>query len=206
MILNDICFLVAPPEGVAALFAAIVLFYVGFWMYNKSQADQWQRYVQQNINKSLKAGTLWGISRLAFIAVYREVFETILFYQSLLTQTASSQQHVLFSGFGAAVAIIAWLMIKYSIRLPIGRFFSITTYLLLTLSFILAGKAIAALQEAAIISISPFPIDFQISWLGINSTWQGIALQVSILLLSSSLFFKPWFETKLRINTNQKQS
>lgn len=196
-------------EGVAALFAAIVLFYVGFWMHKKSQADQWQRYVQQNINKSLKAGTLWGISGLAFIAVYREVFETVLFYQSLLTQTASSQQHVLFSGFGAAVAIlviIAWLMIKYSIRLPIGRFFSITTYLLLTLSFILAGKAIAALQEAAIISITPFPIDFQISWLGINSTWQGIALQVSILLLSSSLFFKPWFETKLRINTNQKQS
>lgn len=196
-------------EGVAALFAAIVLFYVGFWMHNKSQADQWQRYVQQNINKSLKAGTLWGISGLAFIAVYREVFETVLFYQSLLTQTASSQQHVLFSGFGAAVAIlviIAWLMIKYSIRLPIGRFFSITTYLLLTLSFILAGKAIAALQEAAIISITPFPIDFQISWLGINSTWQGIALQVSILLLSSSLFFKPWLETKLRINTSQKQS
>lgn len=196
-------------EGVAALFAAIVLFYVGFWMHKKSQADQWQRYVQQNINKSLKAGTLWGISGLAFIAVYREVFETVLFYQSLLTQTASSQQHVLFSGFGAAVAIlviIAWLMIKYSIRLPIGRFFSITTYLLLTLSFILAGKAIAALQEAAIISITPFPIDFQISWLGINSTWQGIALQVSILLLSSSLFFKPWLETKLRININQKQS
>ncbi|WP_338027243.1 hypothetical protein [Colwellia maritima] len=42
-------------EGVAAMLAAIVLFYVGFWMHNKSQADQWQRYVQNNINKSLKA-------------------------------------------------------------------------------------------------------------------------------------------------------
>lgn len=171
-------------EGVAALLAAIMLFYVGFWMHSKTQADQWQRYVQQNINKSLKSGALWGISGLAFIAVYREVFETVMFYQSLLTQTNPSQQVVLFSGFGAAVAVlvvVAWLMIKYSIKLPIARFFSITTYLLLALSFILAGKAITALQEAAIISITRFPIDFHLAWLGINSTWQGITMQAFIL-------------------------
>ncbi|TWX57794.1 c-type cytochrome [Colwellia hornerae] len=186
-------------EGVAALLAAIVLFYIGFWMHSKTQADQWQRYVQQNINKSLKAGTLWGISGLAFIAVYREVFETVLFYQSLLTQTNSSQQLVLFSGFGAALAmlvVVAWLMIKYSIKLPIGRFFSITTYLLLALSFILAGKAITALQEAALISITRFPIDFHLAWLGINSTWQGIAMQAFILFCSSMLFFKPWLKQR----------
>lgn len=110
-------------EGVAALLAAIMLFYVGFWMHSKTQADQWQRYVQQNINKSLKSGALWGISGLAFIAVYREVFETVMFYQSLLTQTNPSQQVVLFSGFEAAVAVlivVGWLMIKYSIKLPIA--------------------------------------------------------------------------------------
>lgn len=190
-------------EGVAAMLAAIVLFYVGFWMHNKTQADQWQRYVQHNINKSLKAGTLWGISGLAFIAVYREVFETVLFYQSLLTQTVSSQQFVVFSGFGAAVVlliILAWLMVKYSIKLPIARFFSTTTYLLLALSFILAGKAITALQEAAIISITPFPIDFQISWLGINSTWQGMVVQVAILLFSSGLLLKTRFKNTLSSN------
>jgi len=187
-------------EGVAAMLAAIILFYVGFWMHSKTQADQWLRYVQQNINKSLKTGTLWGISGLAFIAVYREVFETVLFYQSLLTQTAASQQLVLFSGFGTAVAVLAllaWLMIKYSIRLPLARFFSTTTILLLILSFILAGKGISALQEAALITITPFPFDFHIAWLGINSTWQGVVMQASILLLSSALFFKPWLKSKL---------
>ena len=188
---------------IAALLAAIVLFYVGFWMHSKTQADQWQRYVQQNINKSLKSGALWGISGLAFIAVYREVFETVLFYQSLLTQTNPSQQFVLFSGFGAAAAmlvVVAWLMIKYSIKLPIARFFSITTYLLLALSFILAGKAITALQEAAIISITRFPIDFHFAWLGINSTWQGITTQAFILFFSSALFFKPWLKKTSRVD------
>jgi len=183
-------------EGIAAMLAAVVLFYVGFWMHSKTQADQWQQYIQQNIDKSLNAGTLWGISGLAFIAVYREVFETVLFYQSLLTQTAPTQGIVLFGGFIFAVFVlmlVTWLMIKYSVKLPIGRFFSITTYLLLALSFILAGKGISALQEAALISISPFPINFQIEWLGVNSTWQGIATQFSILLLSSLLIGKQWY-------------
>ncbi|MCI2282491.1 FTR1 family protein [Colwellia sp. MSW7] len=142
---------------------------------------------------------MWGITGLAFIAVYREVFETVLFYQSLLTQTTSSQQLAVLSGFGTAVVlliILAWLMIKYSIKLPIARFFSTTTYLLLALSFILAGKGIMALQEAAIISITPLPIEFNIAWLGINSTWQGIIMQLSILICSSALLFKPWLKKK----------
>jgi high-affinity iron transporter len=186
-------------EGVAAMLAAVVLFYVGFWMHSKTQADHWQEYIQQNIAKSLNTGTLWGISGLAFIAVYREVFETVLFYQSLLTQTAPTQQFALVGGFVFAVFVlmlIAWLMIKYSVKLPISRFFSTTTYLLLALSFVLAGKAISALQEAAVIGISPFPINFQIEWLGINSTWQGVAMQFLILLLSSLLVGKRWLELK----------
>lgn len=186
-------------EGVAAMVAAIVLFYVGFWMHSKTQAAQWQTYIQQNIDRSLKAGTLWGIAGLAFIAVYREVFETVLFYQSLLTQTAPSQEFALVGGFVFAVAVLmllTWLMIKYSVKLPISRFFSTTTYLLLALSFVLAGKAISALQEAAVIGISPLPIHFQIEWLGVNSTWQGIVTQFLILLFSSLLFGKQWFKLK----------
>jgi len=187
-------------EGVAAMLAAVVLFYVGFWMHSKSQADQWQRYIQQNIDRRLKAGTLWGISGLAFIAVYREVFETVLFYQSLLTQATTSQELVLVGGFGLAVLIlmlITWLMIRYSVKLPISRFFSTTTILLLALSFILAGKAISALQEAALIDISALPVSFQIDWLGINSTWQGVGVQLLILLLSFAMMSKNWFKMKL---------
>lgn len=186
-------------EGVAAMLAAVVLFYVGFWMHSKTQANQWQIYIQQHIAKNLKAGTLWGISGLAFIAVYREVFETVLFYQSLLTQTAPSQEFALVGGFLFAVVVLmllTWLMIKYSVKLPISRFFSITTYLLLALSFVLAGKAISALQEAAVIGISPLPIHFQIEWLGINSTWEGVILQCLILLFSSLLIGKQWLKLK----------
>jgi len=180
-------------EGVAAMLAALVIFYVSFWMHNKSKAGQWQKYIKENIDRSLNSGTLWGISGLAFIAVYREIFETVLFYQSLMTQTADSQMSIFALGFGLAVLVLAvfsWLMIKFSVKLPISQFFSITTYMLLVLSFILIGKAISALQEAAVVSISSMPISFQVDWLGINSTWQGLIAQMTILFLSLGLILK----------------
>ena len=181
-------------EGVGALLAAIVLFYVGFWMHNKSHAAQWQTYIQRQVDTHLKTGTLWGLAALSFVAVYREIFETVLFYQSLLTQSDASTYSSVIAGFITGVgllSILAWLLIRYSIKLPITRFFSATTYLLLALAFVLMGKAISALQEAAVVSISPFPVHVQIEWLGIYSTWQGILAQGLILLMSIVLIMIP---------------
>lgn len=172
-------------EGVAALLAAVMLLYVGIWMHSKTNAEQWQAYIQKHINTQLRAGTLWGLTLLSFIAVYREVFETVLFYQSLLTQAIPSQYSVAVSGFVAGIvilAVVAWAILKYSVKLPIAHFFSMTTYLLLALAFILMGKAISALQEAAVIGISALPINIDLPWIGIGSTWQGVLAQAAIIL------------------------
>ena len=172
-------------EGVAALLAAIMLLYVGIWMHSKTNAEQWQAYIQKHISTQLRAGTLWGLTLLAFIAVYREVFETVLFYQSLLTQASPEQYSVTVSGFITGIvilAVVAWAILKYSIKLPIARFFSMTTYLLLALAFILMGKAISALQEAAVISISALPIHVDLPWIGVGSTWQGAFAQIAVIL------------------------
>jgi len=173
-------------EGVAALFAALVLFYVGIWMHSKTHAAQWQAYIQKHVNERLKSGTLWGLAALSFIAVYREVFETVLFYESLLTQAVEAQYSVVAGGFllgVAMLAVLSWVLIRYSIKLPIARFFSTTTYLLLALSFILTGKGISALQEAALIGMSPLPVNVDLSWIGLKSTWQGITAQALILVV-----------------------
>ncbi len=173
-------------EGVAALAAALVLFYVGVWMHSKTHAAQWQAYIQKHVTERLKAGTLWGIAGLAFVAVYREVFETVLFYEALLTQSLPAQTPTILCGFVVGtlcLSVIAWAMVRYSIKLPIGRFFSVTTYLLVGLSFVLIGKGVIALQEAAIIGISPLPISFELDWIGVKSTWQSALAQAGLLLL-----------------------
>jgi high-affinity iron transporter len=191
-------------EGGAAMIAAIMLLYVGIWMHSKTNAKQWQTYIQKHINTQLQAGTLWGLAGLSFIAVYREVFETVLFYQSLLTQASPAQFSVVLSGFilgGVLLAVVAWLLLKYSVKLPIAKFFSTTTYLLLALAFILMGKAVSALQEAAIFTISPLPINIEMSWLGIGSTWQGLMAQMAVIM-----FFVVYFYlNKSKHNSEQLQ-
>ena len=180
-------------EGVGALFAAVILLYVGVWMHSKTSAQQWQKYIKDNIDKRLESGALWGLAGLSFIAVYREVFETVLFYQSLLTQSSPAQYSSIASGFAIGVAILAiitWVLIKYSIKLPVAKFFAITTYLLFALSFVLMGKAVIALQEADIIGIASLPMSFDIAWLGIKSTWQGIVAQVCVFAIFSFYIFK----------------
>src|SRR5690606_40156130 len=120
----------------------------------------------------LTAGTLWGLALLAFIAVYREVFETVLFYQALLTQAAAAQYSSVFSGFVAGtafLAVLAWVLVRYSVKLPIARFFSVTTYLLLALAFILMGKAMSALHEADLIGITPLPVSLEFHLFGVKS-------------------------------------
>ena len=173
-------------EGIAALLAALVLLYVGIWMHSKTQAAQWQAYIQQHVDTQLKSGTLWGLVALAFVAVYREVFETVLFYQSLLTQAVSTQYSSVGGGFALGLlllAILAWVLIRFSVKLPIAKFFSATTYLLLALAFVLMGKAVSALQEAAIIGMTSLPVSFEIDWIGVKSTWQGVLAQLSVLLV-----------------------
>ncbi|WP_444943489.1 cytochrome c/FTR1 family iron permease [Microbulbifer sp. ZKSA006] len=180
-------------EGVAALLAAVVLFYVGFWMHSKTQADQWQQYIHNSVNRSLSSGALWGIAGLAFIAVYREIFETILFYQALLVQTAPSEYGALWGGLAAGAVLLVALgtaFVRFSARLPIGKFFAMTTYLLLALSIILAGKAVAALQEAAWVAISPLPVNLSFDLLGIYPTWQGVGVQGAVLAVALWLLLK----------------
>lgn len=70
-------------EGVGAVFAAIVLLSVGMWMHQKSSADRWQAYISEKLTAALTRRAGFSLFALAFIAVYREVFETVLFYSAL---------------------------------------------------------------------------------------------------------------------------
>jgi len=75
-------------EGITALIAAAVLFYVGFWMHSKLNAKRWQAFLQESMQRALNRRGLWALSGIAFIAVYREVFETVLFFQALWAEVS----------------------------------------------------------------------------------------------------------------------
>ncbi len=178
-------------EGFAALFAAAMLFYLGFWLHSKTSAAQWKAFIQGSIKKALGKGTLWGLSGLAFIAVYREIFETVLFYQALWLQTGQEGQSMIISGLLAASAILvllAWLILRYSTRLPLRQFFSVTSLFMFVLAIVFAGKGVAALQEAGKLpsSLISFP---RIDLLGIYPSLQGLGVQLGLVLLAILLLW-----------------
>jgi high-affinity iron transporter len=169
-------------EGFGSLFAAVVLLSVGIWMHGKGQADQWQRYIREKMTNALSGRSAWFLFGLAFVVVYREVFETILFYAALWTQGNGA---ALLAGAGAAVVllgVIAWAMLRYSRQLPIAKFFTYSSWLMGALTVVLAGKGVAALQEAGIIDIAPLASAPRLSMLGIFPTWQSIMAQLLMAL------------------------
>ncbi len=170
------------------MFAAVVLLSVGIWMHGKAQADQWQRYIREKMAKALSGRSAWFLFGLAFIVVYREVFETILFYAALTAQGNGGA--MLAGALTACVALglIAWALLRYSRTLPIGKFFTYSSWLMAVLTVVLAGKGIAALQEAGIVDIMPWTSIPRIELIGLFPTAQTVAAQVVMLVALAAGF------------------
>ena len=164
-------------EGFGSVFASVVLLSIGIWMHGKSQAGQWQRYIRERMATALSGRSAWFLFGLAFIVVYREVFETILFYAALWTPGSGL---ALLAGAGTAcvaLAIIAWALLRYSRILPIGKFFNYSSWLMAILTVVLAGKGIAALQEAGIVGIRPLAGVPRLELIGLFPTLQTVVAQ-----------------------------
>ncbi len=177
-------------EGVTSLLAAVILFYVSYWLISKADVKKWKEYVRSKTQGALTRRSGLTLAFVSFLAVYREAFETMLFYQALFYQTASSTPHVIY-GLVAGVAVvfvIAFLMYRFTLRIPLKYFFSFTSVFLYLLCFILLGKGILELQEAGIISSTTADFIPYMDTLGIYPSYETAVPQAILLLLAFSLF------------------
>jgi high-affinity iron transporter len=169
-------------EGFSAIFAAVVLLAIGIWMHQKSFAGRWQVYIRQKLSAALGRRSAFMLFILAFVTVYREVFETVLFYAALWTDGTGTY---LLAGLAIGVillAVIAFIMLRTSSRLPIGQFFAASSALVAVLAVVLIGKGVSALQEAGMLDVTPIAGP-NIDLLGIYPTLQTVAAQVVVLLI-----------------------
>ncbi len=82
-------------EGITAILAAIVLFYVSYWLISKIEVEKWKDYVKSKVKRAIDKKSIIALTSVSFLAVYREAFETVLFYQALLYQSESSAMPVI---------------------------------------------------------------------------------------------------------------
>ncbi len=169
-------------EGVTSLLAALVLFYVSYWLISKIEVEKWKQYIDSKIKEAMSAKSMMAIMGVSFLAVYREALETVLFYQALLFQAEAFRSFVMWGLIigVASVVVLSLAIFKLSVRLPVQYMFSVTGLVLYGLSFILVGKGIHELQEVGIISETVASFVPRLSTLGIYPTYETVVPQVFV--------------------------
>lgn len=169
-------------EAGVALVAAMVLFCVSFWMISKAESRQWMAYLQRSLERSVSRRSLAVLAGLAFMAVYREAAETVLFTQALFLDAGGNRSQVWLGSLAGALAAMAAAVImnRTVLRLPIGPFFAVSGTLLCALAISFAGSGIYGLVQSGY--LAPRPVRFpEIPWMGIHPDLTGLAIQLLIV-------------------------
>ncbi|MGH2543639.1 MAG: FTR1 family iron permease, partial [Ardenticatenaceae bacterium] len=132
-----------------------VLLYVSHWLFQKTYIHDWKAYLEEHLGRAVTRGSAFAMAGLAFAAVYREGFETVLFYQALMFDAGAA---AVLAGFLPGIVVIAAIgygIVRLGLRLPLKRVFAVTGSVLLYLAFVFIGKGLYNLQEAGVFAPHP---------------------------------------------------
>ena len=141
-------------EGITALIAVCVLFYVSNWMISKAEAANWSRFIDGKVQSSLEQGSSFALAFTAFLSVFREGAEVVLFYQPMLSE---GNPGMVWAGFGAGCVLLVFVYLaitKLSIRLPIKVFFTATSILMAVMCVSFLGSGIKELAEGNVFDLT----------------------------------------------------
>ena len=171
-------------EGGVGILAVAMMLLVGAWLHSKSSITGWKNFVQKHVSKALATGSLLSMLSLAFLSVFREGAETILFYVGMLPLISLND---LLLGIGLAILcliVLAFVMAKSATKLPIHHLFKVMTFLIYALGFKILGVSVHALQ---LTNILPTHIvegfTFSLPEIGFYPSWEGIGAQLLYLCL-----------------------
>lgn len=177
-------------EGLTMVVATIMLFSVSYWLLSKMELAKWNQFVRSRLSEAVGRKSVLALASVAFLAVYREGFETVLFYKALAVSGGSAATFgPIAAGFLAAALVLAVIFIaisRFGLRLPLKPFFAVTSGFLYLMAFIFAGTAVAELQEGGLLPITSIPGMFRMPTLGIYPTVQSVAVQVALLSLAAA--------------------
>jgi high-affinity iron transporter len=176
-------------EAIAGVSAVAVLFWVSFWVLNKIETKRWIEFVKAKVWKATTTGSIVVFVLLSFFTVYREGFETVLFYQAMLSFAKYMEWYVV-AGLVIGLAVIVGTAIvvrKLGRRLPLKVLFALTMGIGAYMSIAFMGNAIREFQELGYIStthlIGTVPrLDINLAAMtGIHPTVETIVAQIILL-------------------------
>jgi high-affinity iron transporter len=173
-------------EGFTMLLATVVLFMVSNWMFSKAEAESWKRYIESKVQSAVSSGSALALGAAAFLAVFREGAETILFYQGILSE-AGTAKGMVWLGFaiGCVGLVIIFLIVRHgTMKLPLKPFFLGTSILMFIMSIAFVGGGIKEFQEGDAIGMTEWAFMPTIDILGVYPTMETTVPQLILLFLT----------------------
>ena len=174
-------------EGLTAVAAVVVLFVVSFWIVSRLNHKHWLEFMRARVAAAVSAGSAFAFAGLGFTAVYREGFETVLFYQALAIFAKGLGIYVALGFATAVVALgaVAYAVLKLGKRIPVKPMLTTGASILLLLSVTPVDGGWARL-----------PV-FVSELTGIHPTREGLTVQAALLVvyvLGAAWVFgvRPW--------------
>ena len=178
-------------EGIAALLAVCVLFYVSNWMVSKAESAAWNQYIENKVAAGASRGSMFTLGFTAWLAVFREGAEVILFYQPLLQGNYSGMVWAGF-GVGCLALVVVFVVIRFlSIKLPLKPFFLGTSILMALMSVCFLGAGIMELMEGGVIDAVThdwFVVTDVLDIFGIYPVFATLIPQIVLLLVQVATF------------------
>ncbi len=177
-------------EAVTSTVAVAILLYFGFWLHRQTEISRWKKFIQEKVQGAIDSKNLFGLASIAFISVFREAFETVLFIRALWFQTNADGKNAI--GLGLIIALgsiftFSYFALRFSKKLPVRELFKVSSILTSLLAFILAGKAVHSMQEAGLLNSTIIPWNIRFDTIGLFPTWQTITAQVMTFIMAMVL-------------------
>ena len=199
-------------EAIAGISAVGVLFWVSFWVLNKIETKKWIEFVKAKVWKATATGSVLVFTMLSFFTIYREGFETVLFYQAMLSFAKYMEWYVV-AGLVAGLAVISavtFVVRKLGKRLPLRVLFGLTMGVGAYMSIVFIGNAVREFQEVGYIStthmIGTIPrLDINMATMtGIHPTLETVVAQLVLLAVYMAgsayvLFLRPRREKNIQM-------
>jgi high-affinity iron transporter len=179
-------------EGATMVLATVVLFYVSYWLLSKMEVAKWNRFVRGKVQDALSSGSVFALASVAFLAVYREGFETVLFYKALFVAGGpGTPAAAVVAGMAAGTLVMAGVYVainRFGVRLPLKPMFAVTSAFLYYMAFVFAGKGVAELQEGGLISTTVVAWAPRLPVVGVYPTVESLTAQgVLVVLLIAAI-------------------
>src|SRR6195256_2742193 len=171
-------------EGIIILVAAALMLYVSGWLMVKQDPRGWQDYLAHKADNALAQDTVWAGAALAFLAVFREGAETVLFVNALAT-TEGGWSVGLLAGLGAAtlgLVVLFYFINLIAQKIPLRPLFIITSAFLFVIAVKFVGEGGKQFQGQ---SILPFTEVKDAAWLGslgFNPTLEALSAQLLVIV------------------------